>query len=326
MSKRLKIAFIIALALILIGIIIFVGVMCMLKWDFRKLSTSKFIENTYQATEGFSNISLNTKTADIIFVPSENGEVKVISFENEKIKHAVEVKDGTLKIDFNDTRKWYEHIGINFYTPKLTVYIPAGQLGNLKINSSTGDIEIPKEFTFDSIEISESTGTVKCYASALNSIKIKTSTGNIFVENVNAANIGLCVSTGKITVNNATCSENIQLEVSTGKTKLNKVRCQNLISSGSTGDILLDDVIATEKFSIERSTGDVELRNCDAAEIYIKTTTGDIEGSVLSEKFFMAHSDTGDVEVPKTTNGGKCEINTDTGDIEIEYSWRTYAS
>lgn len=326
MSKKLKIAFTVAFLLIIIGIVIFVGVMSMLKWDFRKLSTFEFVENSFQVTESFDNISINVKTTDINIVPSQNGEVKVISFESEKMKHTVEVKDGTLKIDFTDTRKWYEHIGINFYQPKLTVYIPAGNYGDLKVNSSTGGVELAKEFTFENIEILLSTGAVKNYASAQNSIKIKTTTGNILLENLNSEIIGLNVSTGRIRVNDVNCTENLEVTVSTGKSYLNKVRCKNLISNGSTGDTELSEVIAAEKLTVERSTGDIELENCDAAEIYLKTSTGDIEGSLLSEKVFMAHSDTGDVEVPKTVNGGKCEIITDTGDIEIEYSWRNYAS
>ena len=45
---------------------------------------------------------------------------------------------------------------------------------------------------------------------------------------------------------------------------------------------------------------------------------GDIEGTLLTDKIFMAESDIGEVDVPKTTSGGRCEINTNTGDIDIE--------
>ena len=56
---------------------------------------------------------------------------------------------------------------------------------------------------------------------------------------------------------------------------------------------------------------------CDAEEIGIKTDTGDVTGSLLSEKVFHARTDTGRIEVPKTTGGGLCEIVTDTGDVRI---------
>jgi DUF4097 and DUF4098 domain-containing protein YvlB len=54
---------------------------------------------------------------------------------------------------------------------------------------------------------------------------------------------------------------------------------------------------------------------CDAAEIYIKTDTGNVEGRFLSDKVFIAKTDTGLINVPKTITGGRCEITTNTGDI-----------
>ena len=108
------------------------------------------------------------------------------------------------------------------------------------------------------------------------------------------------------------------INVSTGKTNLTDIKCKSLISDGSTGDFSLKNVIATEKFSIERSTGDVKFDDCDANEIWIKTDTGDVTGKLLSEKIFITETSTGDVNVPKSTNGGKCEITTSTGDIYIK--------
>ena len=56
---------------------------------------------------------------------------------------------------------------------------------------------------------------------------------------------------------------------------------------------------------------------CDAGELHVKTDTGDVTGSLLSDKIFFAESDVGSVDVPKTTTGGVCEIQTNTGNIAI---------
>lgn len=79
----------------------------------------------------------------------------------------------------------------------------------------------------------------------------------------------------------------------------------------------MKNVNAAEKFSIQRTTGDVKFDGCDASEIDVKTNTGDVAGSLLSDKVFIAASDTGHVDVPQTVIGGKCEITTSTGDIRI---------
>jgi len=317
MRARTKVWLIIAASLVLIGCIVFGGVMTMLKWDFTKLSTGKYETHNYEIDESFNNISIVADTADILIVPSENQKASVVCHEQKNVKHSVTAKDGALVIEAVDTRKWYEYIGIGFGTPKITVYIPRGEYGALFVKSDTGNVEIPKEFKFETIDISESTGNVTNYASALEYIRIKTSTGNICVENTSAKTLDLSVSTGMITVSNVACEGEVKIEVSTGKTNLTNIECKNVLSNGDTGDIFLKNVIVTEKFSIERSTGDVKFDRCDAAEIFVKTDTGDVRGSLLSDKVFIVQSDTGNVDVPKTTTGGKCEITTSTGDINI---------
>lgn len=289
----------------------------MLKWDFTKLSTAKYENNDYKINEGYQHISIITNTADIVFIPWESQAPSVSCYEQKNNTHSVAVKDGTLEIEIVDTRKWYEYIGINFGTPKITVYIPEGEYGDLSVKASTGNVEIPEVYKFRSVDISVSTGDVKNYASALENVKIKTTTGNICIEDASVGSLDLAVSTGKVTVSGVTCEGNIALGVSTGKAYLSNIRCKNFTSNGSSGDISLNNVIATEKLSIERSTGGVKLDRSDAAEIYIETHTGDVTGSLLTDKVFITQTDTGKINVPKTVSGGRCEITTDTGDIQI---------
>ncbi|MBQ2675879.1 MAG: DUF4097 family beta strand repeat protein [Clostridia bacterium] len=316
MSRKTKIWLITAASFILLGCIIFGGAMTVLKWDFTKLSTVKYETNRYEIDESYKNISIVTDTADVVFMPSEGLMTSVVCYEFKNAKHSVEVKDDTLVVRVADTRKWYEHIGIYFGSPKVTVYIPQGEYGELLIKGDTGSVEIPEFLKFKSIDVSESTGSVTNYASASEDIKIKTSTGAVCVENVSANSLDLCVSTGKVTVFSVTCGD-VKVNVSTGKTEFTDIKCKNVVSGGSTGDILLKNVIAAQTLSVVRSTGDVKLEGCDAADMSLKTSTGSVKGSLLSDKVFITQTDTGSIDVPKTATGGKCEINTDTGDIKI---------
>ena len=317
MRTRTKVWFIIAISLVLIGCIVFGGVMTMIKWDFTKLSTGKYETNNYEIAENFNKISIVTDTTDVLLVPSENQKTSVVCYELKNAKHSVTVQNGKLVIEIVDARKWYEYIGINFGTAKITVFIPQGEYGALFVKSGTGNVEIPKEFKFENIDISESTGNVTNYAYASENITIKTSTGNICVENASANTLDLSASTGGVTVSNVTCEGDVKINVSTGKTNLTNIKCKNVVSNGDTGTISLKNVIAAEKFSIERGTGAVKFDGCDAAEIFIETDTGDVRGSLLADKIFVIQTDTGNVDVPKTTSGGKCEITTATGNINI---------
>lgn len=320
MEKKMKIWLIMATALVLAGCVIFGGVMTMLNWDFRKLSTNKLKEKEYTISEDYKKIYMAIGTADVLFVPSEHAETTVVCYQQEKMEHSVAVQDDALVIEMHDTRKWYEHIGIQFDTPKITVYLPQGEYGALSIETDTGDVEIPKDFRFTSMVVSTTTGEVTIESSALEQIKISAGTGHVEIRNVEAGSIELSVSTGEITASNVACREDMKIHVSTGEAELRDITCKNVISTGNTGDISLENVIAAETFSIQRTTGDVKLKNADAAQICIETNTGDVRGSLLTDKVFVVHTDTGKVNVPKTTTGGVCEVNTNTGDIKITVS------
>jgi len=313
-----KVLIIIAISLLLIGSIVFCGVMVNLNWDFTKLSTDKYQANDYNISEAYKNISIITNTADVTVVPSSSQKSQVSCLENEKAKHTVEVKDGTLVIKINDNRKWYDHIDIFTKTPKITLSIPQGEYGTLSVKLDTGDVNLPKDFNFKSVDIVSSTGDVSSLASTTDYTKIKTSTGDISVEGISAKALELSSSTGDITANNIRLDEDFKTKVSTGKVTLTDITCKNVISNGDTGNILLNNVIAKEKFVIERTTGDVKLDKSDAGEIYIETDTGDVTGTLLNEKIFIVKTDTGRIDLPKTVNGGRCEITTDTGDISIK--------
>ena len=317
MSIGRKVWLIVGVSLMILGIIIFAAAMTANKWDFAKLNTVKFETNTYNVSDEFDSISIQTDTADIIFVPTGDGICRVVCHEEENIKHSAAVQNNILTIQVVDERAWYEYIGITYGTPKVTVYLPKREYTSLHIKESTGDVEVPKEFMFNSIDISASTGDVKCHASNLELMKIKLSTGDINLENISAGALDLAVSTGKVTAKSIVCNGDININVSTGKTYLADVNCESIISNGSTGDISLKNVIAEKQFSIKRNTGDVTFDRCDAAEIHVETSTGDVKGSLMSSKVFIVESDTGRVNVPKTVTGGSCEITTDTGDIKI---------
>jgi len=278
MRKATKIWLIIATFLVFVGCIILGGAVAMLKWDFTKLSTTKYETNEHEITEDYKNVSIVTNTANVVFEISEDEKTLVTCHEQKNLNHSVAVKEGTLVIEVEDTRKWYEHIGIHFEETKIKVRIPKGELGT---------------------------------------ISVQTSTGNIDAERISVENIDFSVSTGRITVSDVICKGDVKVDVSTGKTTLTNVECENVISKGSTGNVTLKKVIGREKFSIKRSTGDIKLEGCDAAEIMIKTSTGKVTGSLLTDKVFIAKTSTGDIDVPKSTSGGRCEITTSTGDISV---------
>lgn len=301
-----------------LGLIIFTGSMAAYGWDFTRLSAMKYETNTYGVSGDFDRIAINTDTDQIEFVPSNGEGCSVICFEAEKVKHSAAVRNGTLVIDKADTRKWYDRIGIFFGNPKITVVLPRDEYASLSIETNTGDITIPEDFTFENLTIHGDTADVDCSAAVSNVMEIELSTGDVKANGASANRIKLSTKTGGIRVYSTASAGIIDIETDTGDVKLTDVACENLTAESDTGTISLKNVVAAGSFSIESDTGDVRLENSDAAQISIETDTGDVTGTLLSEKVFIVGSSTGRVNVPKTITGGKCEITTSTGDIRID--------
>lgn len=307
-----------AASFVVIGGLLFVGVMTAVRWDFQALSTASYETNIHKIPETFDGISIHTDTAAVVFAVSEDGSCRVECHEEAKAKHAVSVADGTLVIQVENRKQWQDYIGFHFgSSPKITVYLPDTYYASLLISGSTGDVEIPGDFRFQNAAISLDTGNTDFYASASEGVSIQTTTGDIRVAQLSAGTLALSVSTGSVTVSQATCTGDVSVRVSTGKAYLTNVACQSLQSTGSTGSISLERVIAQGQISIERNTGGVSFQGCDAGEIFVKTSTGSVWGSLLTEKVFLVETSTGRISVPKTTKGGICRIITGTGNVDI---------
>lgn len=317
MNRTVKTWLIIAVSLIGLGLISFAGVMVAYNRDFSRLSTMEYVTNTYEVDADFDKMLIDVSTTKVELVPSDDEQCKVVCTELEKVKHSAIVQDGVLTISTVDTRKWYEHIGIFIGTMKITVYLPQNEYDSLLIDTDTGNIDIPKDFAFENIEIKGDTSDVVCLASVSNVLEIRLSTGDITVEGSTAGDINLATTTGRINVDSVASKGNIDIETDTGKVKLSDVACIDFSAESETGTIIIENVVAKGSFFITTGTGDVRFKDSDAAEISIETSTGDVIGTLLSEKVFITKTSTGRVNVPKTITGGKCEITTSTGDIEI---------
>lgn len=320
MKKRFKISLITAAVLVLVGLLIIGIALCTFDGELSAFGTETYETNSYEIAEPFHTVSVQTDTADLVLARSEDDRCHVICYESEKEKHEVSVTDGVLKVTAEDTRAWYEYIGVNFQTTKITVYLPEGAEPVLYVKESTGDVTIPSELRLQAADISVSTGHVTCHASVSEALCVQATTGDIAISGVSADRLELSVSTGNITVSDLVCAGDVTVHVSTGKATLQELSCRTLTSTGSTGDLILQHVTASEHFLLERSTGDVRFDRCDAAEITVQTSTGEVTGSLLSEKVFVVHTGTGAVEVPDSINGGPCKITTQTGNVKITLS------
>lgn len=278
MKRSTKIALFTAITFIILGCLFSAAALFAIEFDFTKLDTSDFVTNTYTVEEGFTNISVDIDTCDVEFVLSPDNTCKVVCDESKKLSYEILVKNDTLSISLIDGRDWFDFIGFGFDSTEMLIYLPAVVYNSLSIDSSTGDISVPKDFSFESVKITCSTADVDFRGKVNNDLSIKTDTGDIKIIDSDAGTINVSVSTGDVDIKDVTC----------------------------------------ENITVKSSTGDVTLTESDANMINIKSSTGDVWCSLLSGKVFTVKTSTGDRSVPADTMGqGTCHITTSTGDIKV---------
>ncbi len=242
----------------------FAGALAVVNFGFKKRSTQRFQTNICDFSEDFKNIVVNAETASIVFVPSEDGICKVVCVETEKQKHSVQIQEDTLPIELTDTRKWYDHIGISFQTPAVTVYLPKEVYTSLTVHTVTRNVELPGGFRFETVSVTGTTADITCYASVSKNAELRTTTGNIALSSIE--------------------TETVVLSATTGRIQVNHVLCDDLTAKCSTGRISLEGIIATGHVDVRTTTGDVRLESCDSEDLTIKTTTGGVKGTLPRKK------------------------------------------
>ena len=280
--KRSKLI-IFAVSLVVVGLMIAAVGLWAVDFNFSKLSLGRLTANTYTIEEDFSKICIDTDISTVTVVPTDDGSCRVVCLEEVSYYHKVSVENRTLTVAIQDERQWYEHIGIHIGEfYSVTVYVPKKAYEDLTVTSSTADVTVIAGLSFGMADIHTSTGEINWKGSMVNDLFLSASTGDVRVDN-------------------------------TG--------CLNLTAKTSTGNIRLTSTVITQKLLAKTDTGDVRFDGVDADEISVTTSTGDVEGTLLSNKTFIADAN-GRVLLPTSADGPIgdeiCSITTDTGNIRID--------
>ena len=300
-----------SLALIVVGIV--VALIGFLNGGLETPMVSK----SYEISEQFLGISIKGDNNDVRFALSEDGICRVECVEFEKVPNEVSVKDQTLEINSINGRKWYDYIGFSMGSGSVTVYLPSAAYQALNVDNSTGDVEVPAGFSFESVSVSSSTGDVKLSGISAGMVTVNGKTGNVEISHTTVSgSVAVRISTGKVAMKSLAAGD-VTLNASTGEISLETVRCASLTTKNTTDAHRYEDVIVSGDANITGRTSDITLIGFDAANIDIKTSTGDIFGILLSAKRFDVDTSTGEIIRPQDGEGGICKARSSTGDVEF---------
>lgn len=320
MRKGKKIIIFAAVILVAVGILTAVCAMVMMNFDFGKMNTMSYVTKTYIVHEDFEDIFIDDTEADVKILPSDDGQCKVVCTEdeNDTICHEVSVSKGKLKIELNDNRSWRGYIGVFLESMEVLIYLPDRAYESIEVKTSGGSMDIPDGFSFKNVKIESSSGDISMCADVGNSLIAESSSGKIDVNKTSPETANIRTSSGDVTVENVKGSSALTMKTVSGHIEVSDTVIDELTAHTSSGEMDFVNVIANEEINAESTSGDVCFDGCDSASIFVTTSSGFVKGTLLSEKVFTTHTSSGDIDVPHSQSGGKCEISTSSGDIQFK--------
>ncbi len=264
--------------------------------DFSEISNLKRVTRQ-EELESFHSIDMDLGSGDVRILSATDGRYSVYLKESDLLYHNVEVKDGVLKIEQKDARKWYQRIGVSVAEMEVTLYLPTAEYSSWQIDANGGDIQLL-------------TGADEA------GVRLHTSSGDITVENAEFKTLAASASSGEIEIKSV-AAEHISVKTQSGDADLENTACDNLLVDVASGNIDLENVRVLGESNLCANSGDVKLSACDSGSYIIETGSGNVKGSILTAKVFDAKAGSGSVRVPASGSGGVCKVRTGSGNIRL---------
>lgn len=300
MKHARKIVICAALLLVAVGGLMMAVAAAKGNFDIENMKGLSYEMKTVEVEEAFSDIYVEDTECSVRILRATDGRCKVVcpEMQDGSIYHTVTVSDGVLSVQRHDERKWYQYIGISFGTPDVEVYLPEKEYGQLSACSMSGSIRVDDGFTFESVSLESTSGSVQMFSEVKKELKAESTSGRVTIENASP--------------------ETLAAKSSSGRIVLSHIRSGEITAKSTSGKIELTDVIAEKNLYAKSTSGGVMLDGCDGGKIKIETTSGSVKGTILSDKIFITDSTSGSVRVPRSAVGGECEITTTSGSIDME--------
>ena len=196
--------------------------------------------------------------------------------------------------------------------------------GHLEMHATSGDLyatgflnTVIARSTSGKISLGGKTVDGDC---TITSADLKTTSGEIIVRKATLHELTAKTTSGDISLDSLSVMEDIAVSATSGDITLLYVTCGSFAAETGSGAVELIDTTTSGHVRIQTVSGSIRFTRADADTLNLKTTSGSVKGSLRTPKVFYTDTTSGSVDVPKSTEGGLCEIKTTSGDIRITYS------
>ena len=281
---------------------------------------SDYVEYTVDVTEDTLTVRATDtrKWYERLFTPSVSGRSVKVALPREAYKSlTVETVSGRVNINVRYT--FSEDVTLS--STSGTIGTAAAISGHLDLRSTSGDIyamgflnTVTARSTSGKITLGGKTVDGDCTATTAD---LKTTSGEIRGRTITLDRLTAHTGSGDIHAESVTVTETAELMTTSGKIALLYTTCGALTAETGSGGIDLTDTAVKAHLQAKTTSGDIRFTRADAETLSLKSTSGSVKGSLLPPKIFYTDTTSGTVSVPKSTEGGLCEIHTTSGDIRV---------
>jgi DUF4097 and DUF4098 domain-containing protein YvlB len=281
---------------------------------------SDYVEYTVDVTED----TLIVRATDTrrwyerLFTPSVSGRSVKIALPREEYT-SLDVKTISGQVNINVRYTFSEDVTLTSTSGTIGTAATIG--GHLDMRSTSGDLyamgflnTVTARSTSGKVNLGGKTELGDCTAATAD---LETTSGEIRVRTVTLDSLTAQTGSGGICMESVTVIEATDLETTSGEITLLYTTCGTLTAETGSGGIDLTDTTVTGHIQAETTSGSIRFARADAETLDLKTNSGSVKGSLLTPKIFYTDTTSGSVDVPKSTEGGLCEIQTTSGSIRI---------
>ncbi len=249
---------------IITGIIVFfigiaLQIFALFKVDFNifAMFSENLNEKTVSVQASIDEIQIDGGHLDIKVLPSDNGECRIVFYENENLSYSVSTENHILKIDEKDNRKWYDYLVFS-ERASVKLYLPEEAYNSIDISTTSGDVFVSGNLTFNIANLESSSGDLAILSNTVDSLSVQTTGGD-----------------GKISWNN---TKTVNIKTKSGDIEIQGVGGENIAIESHSGDIE-GNIMGPMEYICDGFPHEVEvpLSSSGGGQCRIKTRNGEID-------------------------------------------------
>ena len=217
-------------------------------------------EEKLEDIKGIKTIDVETPFVDVNIIPEEREDIKIHYNGYLEATYIPELKTKTSGDTLYIMAKGDNLNSYSVYSSdlKFNIYIPMDFKDNIKITTSSGDINVSK-LELSNLKLDASSGDIEIYDLSVDNLSIGTSSGEQIVKNVKSKNSNFLASSGDIEIYSFIGDTNVT--TSSGEINMDYEKFNNNIdAAASSGDITIK-LPSNSEFNLNANTSSGEIES-----------------------------------------------------------------